>query len=79
MTIERLALRVGGSLALGGLVPLIAAVCCWATAGDGNAAVHSVHAIGGWILAVFGMVMIGIGIAIASAVPSTALKERFSA
>ena len=79
MTIDQLALRVGAALALGGIVPLVAAVCCWATVGDGDAAVHSVHAIGGWILAVFGMVMIGMGIAIASAVPSKALTGSSSA
>ncbi len=71
MTIERLALRVAASLAVGGIFVLVSAVFCWATAGDGEvAAVHSLHLVGGWILAVFGAVMMGTGLAIGMAVPS---------
>ena len=71
MTIERFALRVAASLAVGGVFVLVSAVFCWATAGDGEvAAVHSLHLVGGWILAVFGAVMVGTGLAIGTAVPS---------
>ena len=71
MTIERFALRVAASLAIGGTFVCLSAVVCWATAGDGQvAAVHSVHVVGGWILAVFGAVMMGMGLGIGTAVPS---------
>jgi hypothetical protein len=78
MTIERFALRVGISLMVAGGFLLVAATFCWATVGDGGEVVHSIHAVGGWMFLVFGLVMIGLGIAIVSAVPSNALRAATS-
>jgi drug/metabolite transporter (DMT)-like permease len=70
MTIERLTARIGACLGLGGLALVVAAVVCLASIGDGGPPVHSIHMVGGWILATIGAVMIASGIAIASAIPA---------
>lgn len=75
MTLESFARRLGAASALSGLALWVAAVVCWASVGDGGSVVHSIHMVAGWSLAVFGAVLIGIGLAISSGVPARTRPE----
>ena len=69
MTIEHLARRLGASLVFGGLGLFFAAVVSWSTVGDGGEVVRTIHTVAGSVMAVFGAVTLGIGLAISTAVP----------
>jgi hypothetical protein len=69
MTLESFARRLGGAFAFSGLGVWVAAVVCWASVGDAGPVVHSIHTVAGWGLAVFGTVLIVIGLTITSGVP----------
>jgi hypothetical protein len=75
MTLESFASRLATGLALSGLGVWVAAVVCWASVGDAGPPAHSIHTVAGWCLAVFGTVLLGIGLTISSAVPPRARPE----
>ena len=76
MTVERFARRVAVSLVVGGLLVFIPAIFSWAAAQDAlDSATRSVEMLGGWVFAVFGAVMLGMGLAIAAAVSSEPASE----
>lgn len=75
MTIEAFTRRLSASLALSGVLLLAAAVVCWLSIGDGNDVVHSIHNVAGSVLAVFGIVFVAIGLALAVLVPSGEMTQ----
>lgn len=75
MTLEKLASRLGAAMAFSGLGVWVAAVVCWASVGDAGPVVHSLHTVAGWSLAVFGAVLIVIGLTISSGVPPQTSSE----
>jgi hypothetical protein len=75
MTLESFASRLGGALAFSGVGVWLAAVVCWATVRDAGPVVHSIHTVAGWGFAVFGTVLIVIGLSITSGVPAKIPQE----
>jgi hypothetical protein len=75
MTLDSFATRFGAALAVSGLGVWVAAVTCWVSTGDAGPVVHSIHTVAGWGLAVFGAVLIVVGLAISSGVPPKARPE----
>jgi len=72
MTVETLARRLALSLSLSGLLLWVAAVVTWVSSGDGAPVVaHTVHHVVGWVFAVFGVVLIGIALALSAREPDT--------
>jgi hypothetical protein len=70
MTIELFVRRLAGSLGFSGVGLLIAATVFWSTVHEGDvSAVHSVHTVAGSVLAVFGVVMIVVSLALTAGVP----------
>jgi len=69
MTLDDFVRRLGASLALSGLFVVLSAVVCWTTVGGGSDVAHTVHNMAGWVLAVFGAVLIAVGLALSAAVP----------
>lgn len=65
MTIERFVRRLAISLVVGGALMLIPAIFSWASAEHSyDEAERSIRLMGGWIFAVFGAVMVGVGVVI---------------
>ncbi len=69
MTIEDFTRRLGASLALSGVFLLVTAFVSWISIGDGNGVVHSIHNVAGFVLAVFGVVFVAVGLALSAVVP----------
>lgn len=69
MTIEVFTRRLSASLALSGVFLLATAFVCWISIGDGDDVVHSIHNVAGFVLAVFGVVFVAVGLALATLVP----------
>ena len=70
MTLQVLVRRLSASLALSGVFVVLAAVVCWVTVGDGGDAARTVHHVGGWLLAVFGIVLVTIALALSARAPT---------
>jgi hypothetical protein len=68
VTIELFARRVSAALALSGSGLLLAALIFWFNAGSAGV-VHSIHMVAGSAVALFGVVLIIIGLAISTAIP----------
>ena len=69
MTIEDFTRRLSTSLALSGVFLLVTAFACWISIGDGGGVVHSIHHVVGFVLAVFGVVFVAVGLALSDVVP----------
>jgi hypothetical protein len=74
MTIEDFTRRLGASLALSGVFLLVTAFVCWVSIGDGDGVVHSIHNVAGFVLAVFGVVFVAVGLALGAVVPPAETK-----
>ena len=75
MTLESFARRLGVALGFSGLGVWAAAAVCWSSVGDAGPVVHSIHTVAGSCLAVFGAVLIAIGVTISSGVPPRTRPE----
>ena len=69
MTIEVFSQRLSASLGLSGVCLLVTAFVCWISIGDGDDVVRSIHHMAGFVLAVFGVVFIAVGLALGALVP----------
>jgi thiosulfate reductase cytochrome b subunit len=67
MTIDQLTRRIGTALGLSGAFLVVAAFVCWVT-GNGEDVVQSVHHVGAFVLAAFGLVFIASGLALSAGV-----------
>ena len=74
MTLETFAHRLGAALSVGGVCLFVAAWPIWITAG-GSGAIHSIHLVAGYTMAVAAALLVGIGLAIAAIVPADAPRR----
>jgi hypothetical protein len=69
MTLEILTRRLSASLALSGVLLILAALTCWISVGDGDDVVRSIHNVAGSVLAVLGFVFVATGLTLSARVP----------
>jgi hypothetical protein len=70
MTLEVFVRRMSVSLALSGLFLWLSAFVCWMSVGDGSDVARTVHNVTGWALAVFGSVLVAIGLVLSARMPA---------
>ena len=75
MTIDTLARRIGVALVVSGLFLWAAAVMTWVSSGaDAPVVAHTVHHVVGWVYAVFGSVLLGVGLTLTATDPKSVAR-----
>jgi len=76
MTIDTLARRLGVSLVVSGLFLWAAAVVAWLTSCNADAPLltHTIHHVVGWVFAVFGTVLLGVGLTLTATDPRSTAR-----